>query len=457
MASSPEGTLIYTALSADVVAHETTHALLDGYTPGYRETSNPDVGAFHEAFADIVALLQHFQYEDLVRREIATARGELGAATLLGGMAKQFGEGTGKHAALRDYLTSNPDFSYHTTFKVHDRGSILVRTIYLVLLAIFERRTADLIALATDGSGVLRSGAIRPELADRLAREATRTAREMLRMCIRALDYCPPVDITFGSYLRAILTADLEMVETERLSYRTAFLEQFRAADLLPANLRTASIETLSWTAPDPAQVSPSWLITAVTALKIDWREHLPREAIYAKMRERCAAMHKVIEAEIIARPVTCRDLGLQPGLPHYSDNGQVLRKAMSTAFEVRSVRAARRPRQDGEIQEDIIVVLAQRKPAVVNGVMRFMFHGGCTLIIDPGHLAEPGGSTVDHRLPQVRYAIVKRTDSPQRYDREAQYRTNPPPGAEQALYFGDNWAGGEPFAALHALNAEDE
>ena len=69
--STAPGTLVFGCLSADIVAHEMTHALLDGYTRGYREPSNPDVGAFHEAFADICALFQHFQISDLVRREIA--------------------------------------------------------------------------------------------------------------------------------------------------------------------------------------------------------------------------------------------------------------------------------------------------------------------------------------------------------------------------------------------------
>jgi len=51
------------------------------------------VPAFHEAFADIVALFQHFTVTELVRFEIGRARGQLFAAGLLGGLAKQFGEG----------------------------------------------------------------------------------------------------------------------------------------------------------------------------------------------------------------------------------------------------------------------------------------------------------------------------------------------------------------------------
>src|SRR5262249_2643565 len=55
-----QGSVVFTAVSHDVVAHETTHALLDGVHRRFREATNPDVLAFHEAFADIVALFQHF-------------------------------------------------------------------------------------------------------------------------------------------------------------------------------------------------------------------------------------------------------------------------------------------------------------------------------------------------------------------------------------------------------------
>ena len=72
----PRGT-IFTCLSHDIIAHETTHALLDGLRASFMIATGPDVLAFHEAFADLIAIFLHFQYPEVVKAALRRSRGDL--------------------------------------------------------------------------------------------------------------------------------------------------------------------------------------------------------------------------------------------------------------------------------------------------------------------------------------------------------------------------------------------
>ena len=98
------GGMVFACLSYDIVAHETTHALLDGLHRDLIQPSNPDVHAFHEAFADVVALFQHFSHPEVLRHQIAKSCGDVEGDNSLGELAAQFGQATGHRRALRSYL-----------------------------------------------------------------------------------------------------------------------------------------------------------------------------------------------------------------------------------------------------------------------------------------------------------------------------------------------------------------
>tara|TARA_R110000751_G_scaffold288076_4_gene393297 strand:- start:152449 stop:154674 length:2226 start_codon:yes stop_codon:yes gene_type:complete len=253
------GTTVFTCLSHDIIAHEVTHALLDGIHPRFNEPSNPDVHAFHEAFADLVALFQRFSYAGILEREIANTRGDLSSETMLAQLAGQFGRATGHGSSLRDALGQcdrqtgqwkirEPDpFALDRETEPHKRGSYLVAAVFKAFNLVYAERVDDLFRISTQGTGVLPDGDIHPDLVNRLAREARETAAHILRMCIRAIDYCPPVDITFGDFLRAIITADLDINPVDECGYRVAFVESFRAWGIYPHGTRSMSIESLRW------------------------------------------------------------------------------------------------------------------------------------------------------------------------------------------------------------------
>jgi hypothetical protein len=265
-ASNTPGTLVFTCLSHDIIAHEVTHALLDGVHPRFDEPVNPDVLAFHEAFADLVALFQHFAYPGVLRDQIARTRGDLASENLLGQLAQQFGKASGRGRALRDALGGlnkesgkwephRPDVrALDRTTEPHARGAILVAAVFGAFLKVYRARTADLYRIASEGTGVLREGDIHPDLANRLAAEAARAAQQMLQMCIRAIDYCPPVGITFGDYLRAVVTADTDINPEDVGGFRLAFVESFRHWGIHPEGMRSMSVEGLLWPTGDAAK-----------------------------------------------------------------------------------------------------------------------------------------------------------------------------------------------------------
>ena len=435
------GTIVFTCLSHDVIAHETTHALLDGLHRRFQESTNADVAAFHEAFADIVAIFQHFSLPDLLEQEIRNTSGDLAIADNLASLAQQFGQGVGRSKALRSAI-GKAGGDYRSMTEPHDRGAILVSAVFAAYIGIYKRRSADLIRIATGGSGVLKAGIIHPDLVGRLATEARKAAAHVLRMCIRALDYCPPVDITFGEYLRAIITADSDLVPDDNLGYRTAFLEAFRGRGIYPDELRTISTESLRWQEPT---FELDGLAELIGSLDLGWDLASDRRQAHAHAITNKEKVHAFLKERMDV--TLSRQLGLDSTLgPGGTDHGHALCECWAPEkedahfrFEVHSVRPARRVAPDGSFVTDLIVVVTQRRCVPLGDGTRegFWLRGGSTLLIDTRKGRE-----------RVRYCISKTVTSPRRRERQAAFMTGETTHALSRLYFGEGE--GEPFALLH-------
>jgi hypothetical protein len=239
-----ESGMVFTCLSHEVIAHETTHALVDGLRDGYLRPSSPDQAAFHEGFADIVAL-----FSVLSLREVVSAGLDLGTSGNKGlvrasaltekalkqgvllGLAKQVGEtmyGTHGVALRRSIeLPVSPRLAGSEAFsECHRRGELLVAAVLGAFLKVWKRRI-DLYGKLQHGM-VSRIGVVDA---------AVETAERLLTMSIRALDYCPPTDLLFSDFLSAALTADFEMhPDDSRYGYRKALREAFAALGFQPAS-----------------------------------------------------------------------------------------------------------------------------------------------------------------------------------------------------------------------------
>ena len=159
--------LICTSLSHDIIVHETTHAL-DGLRAMFLVPTNVDVPAFHEGFADLVALFLHFAYTDVVEQAIRSAGGAQGGFSLLTDLAREFGYArskSGRDSALRSGVDveglaafdsdvplsgdKHRPMSYEDAgTEPHTLGSVLVSAVFEAFTTVVKRKTDRLFRIA---------------------------------------------------------------------------------------------------------------------------------------------------------------------------------------------------------------------------------------------------------------------------------------------------------------------
>jgi len=204
------GGRVFTALSQDVVAHETGHALLDGIAPDLYNSLTPQSLALHEGVADLTALLVALRSRKLRERMLAQTHGSIRGDNALTRMAEQFGfeRERGRRMALRmlwNDKTLDPDDTSADRFgeanlvaatDPHLLCLVLTGALYRVLAALHDDYTRQRAAeqgislFSASGYGLFR------------ARE------HFKRLLLRALDYLPPGEVSFADYGRAVLAAD---------------------------------------------------------------------------------------------------------------------------------------------------------------------------------------------------------------------------------------------------------
>jgi hypothetical protein len=260
--SAGDGRTIYSCLSHEIVAHETTHALLDGLRERYMDPSSPQQGGFHEGFADIVALLSILSPESVVAKVLdlgcsGPSRGREGAVFVprahltaerlrrsgLFALAQEMGsELSGVHGqALRRSVALEPHPGYFTSGEFdepHDCGEVLVAAVLNAYLEVW--------------AGRLKAIGDRRKLdRQRAAEEGAEIAGRLLTMCIRAIDYCPPTDLQFGDFASAVLTADCETApHDEKYRLRAALLASFKAYGIEPRSPSSDGCQEGAWERP---------------------------------------------------------------------------------------------------------------------------------------------------------------------------------------------------------------
>ncbi|MGH0031939.1 MAG: hypothetical protein ACQGVC_19285 [Myxococcota bacterium] len=383
---------IYSCLSHDVVAHETTHAVLDGLRRRYMDASSDDQAGFHEGFADVVALLSIFSIPEVastIMRPQASrgrlTRDQLREDALLESalfkMADEMGsELSGiRGEALRhsSRMPRSESWKEDAEFREpHRRGEVLVAAMMRSFVRAWRWRMLE--GLGKDVSIDV----------DRVIETAASTADYLLTMVIRALDYAPPIHITFDDYLAALLTADAEVRPNDAPeNYRLIVREVFDRFGIRSPTKNPGGV----WDREEPGRIS--YERVHYEPLQSD-----PNE-IFRGVWENRDALHMTPAAYTQIESV-------RPALRRTTD-GFVLKETVAEAVqflrltnkELRALcqREASR-KKASKADRDRLAVLDEFSPDFTH-----LLRGGSTLLFDDfGHLKYSIGTRVDNGLAQL-------------------------------------------------------
>ena len=159
--------LVCTALSHDIIAHETTHALLDGLRSSFHATRPTwTCRPFTKAFADLVALFLHFTYADVVEQAIRESRGGFTRGSLLSDLAGNSATRDRSPAKRRrsdpastceglaafdsDVLPTDKGGPrvYDASLEPHALGSVLVSAVFEAFTTVVKRKTERFFRIA---------------------------------------------------------------------------------------------------------------------------------------------------------------------------------------------------------------------------------------------------------------------------------------------------------------------
>ena len=195
-----DGKPVFTCLSHDIVAHELGHAVLDGLKPYYNEVSSPETAGFHEYFGDALAMISSLSDREIAKIVTEGAPERLQARTVVSAIASEFGaavRGIPSEQYLRGAWKLRSMKQLRGTYEEHDWSEVLTGAFYGLLRYVYRKHLQDL-----KPKGARR--ATRHDTIQALFRAANQTANIMFR----AIDYCPPVDLRYDEYARAVFAAD---------------------------------------------------------------------------------------------------------------------------------------------------------------------------------------------------------------------------------------------------------
>jgi hypothetical protein len=259
-------------------------------------------------------------------------------------------------------------------------------------------------------------------LAELLASCASETATNFFRLCARALDYCPPVDVTFGDFLRALITVSKDLDPIDNDGVRDALMEAFRLRGIYAESASFYSEDALCWPQMSNGLPAIADLVfgnpNGLTGAEKDHNGDVLRAWAHAYRGK----------------------LGLDPDLP----------------VTVPSFHPVFRTLENGRLRMEMVVEIIQSRTAPFDpGVPEagsFPFRGGVTLIVEAPEMANDGKGHTVALPPVVRFTIAKASVGDESKRREQTQRSF---AIAQGLAAGDTMKPGHFQANFGLLHEE--
>ncbi len=257
----------YTCLSHDIVAHETGHAILDGIRPLYIENPSVQTAAFHEFIGDLTAILLSLDNRDIRHFIAGVTEANLEKADVLAQIAEQFGKEVEDREFLRTARNnlSLQDPKIQSSLSAHKVSQVLTGAMFDILIGISRKHMeknlvggegaesvgaeeSDQADASPAAEGAGQAAAIGKEASAAAGQVATATAvpapprpsrkvspkqalgwtaERFRRVALQPLDLCPPCDIQFIDYAKAVIRNDVLSNPVDAEGYRAVILEAF--------------------------------------------------------------------------------------------------------------------------------------------------------------------------------------------------------------------------------------
>lgn len=213
-----KGRAVFSGLSQDIVAHETTHAIIDGIAPSLHDAISAESLAIHEGLADITAAMLSVRNRELVRDPGGKDPvAERTVSSRYSRIAEEFGHWRGYGDSLRDVSnTRSLDPHCGKDSRVdgsspHSLSQVLSGLLFEVFCAVFTAAPRDPALWKRFEKGENA----KPET---LRLWSSYAGNRVLGLAFRGLEWLPPGEASFADLVAAMLAADRLFYPREKLA-----------------------------------------------------------------------------------------------------------------------------------------------------------------------------------------------------------------------------------------------